>query len=146
MKLSLITAFMAVSTALFAQPYDSSWHTTGGGGTSTGGVFAVSGTIGQADAGTSTGGNYAVSGGFWGVIATVPTPEAPLLTITLNAQLSTITVSWPSPATGWQLRQNNDLKTANWTDVPTPPQEIDGRMVVTIALAPGNRFYRLYKD
>ena len=40
----------------------------GGGGTSTGGVFAVSGTIGQPDAGAKMiGGNYSVDGGFWGV-------------------------------------------------------------------------------
>lgn len=37
-----------------------------GGGTSTGGDYALSGTIGQADAGEMSGGDYAVSGGFWG--------------------------------------------------------------------------------
>ncbi len=39
-----------------------------GGGSSTGGVFSVSGTIGQADADPlqpSTGGMFAVTGGFW---------------------------------------------------------------------------------
>ena len=44
------------------------WHTIdGGGGTSTGSNYTVSGTIGQFDAGTTTmsGGNFTVSGGFW---------------------------------------------------------------------------------
>lgn len=39
----------------------------GGGQTSAGGAFALSGTVGQADAGTipATGGGYALAGGFW---------------------------------------------------------------------------------
>lgn len=51
--------------------YDLSWNTIdGGGGTSTsaGGVYTLSGTIGQPDAGTlsSPGGTYTLNGGFWG--------------------------------------------------------------------------------
>ena len=42
------------------------WTVDGGGGTSEGGDFAVSGTIGQPDAGPlMSGGDYAVTGGFW---------------------------------------------------------------------------------
>ena len=38
----------------------------GGGGTSTGGVYAISGTIGQPDASNAlTGGAYSLTGGFW---------------------------------------------------------------------------------
>jgi len=46
---------------------DVAWHTVdGGGGTSTGGAFAVAGTIGQPDAGGAmTGGGFAIEGGFW---------------------------------------------------------------------------------
>jgi hypothetical protein len=42
----------------------------GGGGTSVGGDFVLTGTIGQPDASqqSSTGGNYAVAGGFWASI------------------------------------------------------------------------------
>ena len=42
----------------------------GGGGTSTGGAFILTGTIGQHDASQqpSTGGVYAVFGGFWAQI------------------------------------------------------------------------------
>ena len=58
--------------SLRAQSFFIDWFTIdGGGGTSTGGVFAVSGTIGQPDAGTMSGGNYSLSGGFWGAM---PTP------------------------------------------------------------------------
>jgi len=38
----------------------------GGGGTSAGGSFALTGTIGQSVVGQSSGGNFAVFGGFWG--------------------------------------------------------------------------------
>jgi hypothetical protein len=42
------------------------WYTIdGGGGTSSGGTFVVSGTIGQPDAGTMSGGIFVVNGGFW---------------------------------------------------------------------------------
>lgn len=44
------------------------WSTIdGGGGTSTGGEFSLSGTAGQPDAGTLTGGNFELVGGFWAV-------------------------------------------------------------------------------
>jgi hypothetical protein len=42
------------------------WYTIdGGGGTSSGGTFVVSGTIGQPDAGSMSGGIFVVNGGFW---------------------------------------------------------------------------------
>src|ERR1043165_8161890 len=42
------------------------WYTIdGGGGTSSGGTFVVSGTIGQPDAGAMSGGIFVVQGGFW---------------------------------------------------------------------------------
>jgi hypothetical protein len=50
-----------------AQSYGITWWTIdGGGGTSTGGGYTLSGTIGQPDAGTMTGGSYTLVGGFWG--------------------------------------------------------------------------------
>lgn len=43
------------------------WTVDGGGGTASGGVYSVSGTIGQPEAGgISGGGPYTISGGFWG--------------------------------------------------------------------------------
>jgi len=51
-------------TCLFA--YDISWWTIdGGGNTSSGGSYSLSGTIGQPDSGTLTGGTYKLEGGFW---------------------------------------------------------------------------------
>jgi hypothetical protein len=41
----------------------------GGGGSSQGGSFALTGTIGQFDAAVSQGGNFELVGGFWGGIS-----------------------------------------------------------------------------
>jgi hypothetical protein len=41
------------------------WTVDGGGRTSQGGSYALSGTAGQADAGYATGGSYGLRGGFW---------------------------------------------------------------------------------
>jgi uncharacterized membrane protein len=42
------------------------WTVDSGGGTSGGGNYNLSGTIGQPDAGALSGGNYQLEGGFWG--------------------------------------------------------------------------------
>ena len=64
--LGLVCAF-GLAISAFAQTYSIDWSTIdGGGGTSTGGVYSVSGTIGQPDAGgPMTNGQYSVTGGFW---------------------------------------------------------------------------------
>jgi hypothetical protein len=66
-KLIFFAAALSSVAASNAQQFTINWHTIdGGGGTSTGGVFSVSGTIGQPDAGGPlTGGNYSLTGGFW---------------------------------------------------------------------------------
>jgi hypothetical protein len=47
--------------------YSLSWWTVdSGGGSSSGGNYSLSGTIGQPDAGALAGGNYRLEGGFWG--------------------------------------------------------------------------------
>jgi hypothetical protein len=101
------------SVTVNAQPYSVDWHkVSGGGGTSTGGGFSISGTIGQHDAGGPlTGGGYSVTGGFWALYA-VQTPGAPTLTITYVAHQAI--VSWPLSDNGWTLQTNNNLSTGTW--------------------------------
>jgi len=46
--------------------YQIPWHSIdSGGGTSSGGQYVLTGTIGQPDAAYSAGGNYELLGGFW---------------------------------------------------------------------------------
>jgi hypothetical protein len=69
MKTNSIILILSVCVSLtipaFAD-YEISWHTIdGGGGRSTGGDYALVGTIGQPDAGEMSGGDYTLAGGFW---------------------------------------------------------------------------------
>ena len=133
---------MAATFALLAnataQSYSIDWHkVSGGGGTSTSGVYSVSGTIGQADAGGAmSGGSYSLTGGFWSLYA-VQTPGAPILSITyLNHQAI---VSWPASVTGWTLQTNKNVAAGTWGNYT-------GVVVnnsVTNPATSGNLFFRL---
>jgi hypothetical protein len=63
----VIGVLVLTPAAAHAQLLDLSWNTIdGGGGTSTGGPWTLSATIGQPDAGgPMTGGTFSLSGGFW---------------------------------------------------------------------------------
>ena len=138
-------AALLLPAAASAQSYSIDWYKISGGGgmNSTGGVYSVSGTIGQHDAGgPMTGGNYSVTGGFWALYA-VQTLGAPLLSI-VRTTTNTVAVFWPSPSTGWTLQQNtNGIATLNWSNAPGTIQD-DGTTKTLIVNPPtGNRFYRL---
>jgi len=129
-----------------AQSYSVDWFTIdGGGGTSTGGVYSLSGTIGQPDANAQplAGGNFSLIGGFWSLLA-VPTPGAPLLTIQLSTT-NTAIISWPSPSAGFTLQQNSDLSTTNWIAAPQPVTDNGTNKFILVDPPTGNRFYRLFK-
>src|SRR6187401_1993957 len=106
----LLLGFGAVTllvAKVSAQTYSIDWFTIdGGGGASTGGVYSVSGTIGQPDANQRpmTGGNFSLIGGFWGVVNLIQTPGSPLLSV---QQLGggQVRVYWPLPAEGFVLDQ-----------------------------------------
>ena len=140
-----LAALFALVVSASAQSYSIDWYTTdGGGGTSTGGVYSVSGTIGQPDAsGAMTGGNCSMTGGFWSLFA-VKTAGAPGLNIKLTTT-NTAMVYWLSPSTGYNLQVNTNLATANWVS-PTESVTDNGTIKYIIVNPPsGNRFYRLFK-
>ena len=136
---------VGLTTAVSAQSYSIDWFTIdGGGGTSTGGVYSVSGTIGQPDAGKMSGGNYSIEGGFWGILAAVQTPGAPLLSIA-RTTTNTVAVFWPSPSTSYQLQQNtNSVSSVNWSNVLSAPTDDGTTRTVIVNPPTGNRFYRLF--
>ena len=141
----LVALSLFVVSVLHAQSYSINWFkVAGGGGTSAGGAYQVSGTIGQHDAGgPMTGGSYSLTGGFWSVITVVQTPGAPRLTISLNSPLPTVTVSWPSSATNYVLQQNSNLNTANWINTGLLITTNGATESVTISSPAGNLFSRL---
>jgi hypothetical protein len=65
----LLVAGLGLASSARAQTgggFDLTWNTyDGGGDSSSGGVFTVTGTIGQPDAGRMTGTQVVLSGGFW---------------------------------------------------------------------------------
>ncbi len=146
-RLALVGLLVVPMDCLVAQTYSIDWSTVdGGGGTSTGGVYSVSGTIGQPDAGTMSGGNYTLTGGFWGILAAVQTPGAPWLTV-MRTSTNTVVVWWPLPAEGWVLEATNALPAAPvpWPQI-TPPYETNGvNLQFTEPSPAGNKFYRLHR-
>jgi hypothetical protein len=143
MKKLFLYFAMLIPTLSFSQPYSIDWYKiAGGGGTSTGGVYAVSGTIGQPDAGgPMTGGNYALTGGFWALISVVQTAGLPDLIIT-HVGNSAI-VSWP--ATGsYTLQQNSNLAlSSGWSTSGYSVTTANGTNSITITPPTGNLFFRL---
>jgi hypothetical protein len=122
--------------------YSIDWSTIDGGGTSTGGVYSVSGTIGQPDAsGPMTGGSYSVTGGFWSLIAVVQMPGLPNLVITQSG--NSVIVSWPNTGS-YTLQKNNNLAVpGGWSMSGYPISTSNGTNSVTITPPAGNLFFRL---
>jgi hypothetical protein len=148
-SLKFLAAAVIVSFALTlstrAQSYSIDWYkVAGGGGTSTGGVYSLSGTIGQHDAGGPlTGGSYSLTGGFWALYA-VQTPGAPLLRIFLTSS-NTAVVAWPAPSTGFALQQNSNLVSTVWSGVTNTVNVVGSENQVIISPPAGNRYFRLFK-
>ena len=133
----------AIAFSLDAQSYSIDWYKVAdGGGTSTGGVYSVSGTIGQHDAGgPMTGGNYSLTGGFWALISVAQTPGAPTLYISHSG--NTVTVFWQD-ISGWSLQQNNNLTASgDWAASDYTVSTNNGTNSITITPPTGNLFFRL---
>ena len=130
------------------QSYTIDWYKiSGGGGTSIGGVYSVSGTIGQPDAsGAMSGGQYSVTGGFWSLINVVQMPGVPNLVIVPNGANS-VKLLWPDPATNtYTLQQNANLAAVNgWTTSGYSINPANGTNSVTVTPSIGNLFFRLAK-
>ena len=108
----LLTGLLLVASPALAMSggdYEISWNTIdGGGGRSTGGDFALVGTIGQPDAGDMTGGDYQLSGGFW--------PGGPILSCFVNFEhFAELWLSWLDspcgPGNDWCYGADLDFST-----------------------------------
>jgi hypothetical protein len=147
MKTMFLLLGLLLPATGFAQSYSIDWHKiAGGGGTSTGGTYQVSGTIGQPDAsGAMTGGQYAVTGGYWAAINVVQIPGVPNLLIVPNGANSVIII-WPDPAKNtYTLLQNANLATTSWVTSGYTITNGFGTNFCTITPPTGNLFFRLAK-
>jgi hypothetical protein len=130
--------------AVHAQTYSIDWYTVaGGGGTSMAGVYSVTGTIGQHDAaGPMTCGNYSLTSGHWSLVAVSQSPGTPKLTIWRSG--NSVTISWPSPSTGFVLQQNANVANPNgWSAFGGTVSDNGTIRSVTINAPAGNLFFRL---
>ena len=128
-----------------AQNYSIDWYkVAGGGGTSTGATYQVTGTIGQPDASSAmSGGPYSVTGGFWSLLAVIQTPGLPNLSIAHSA--NSVIVSWPNTPSS-TLQTNNDLVTVSgWRAYGGTVNTASGTNSVTIRPPTGTLFFRLSK-
>jgi hypothetical protein len=144
MKKLLLSLTLLGTAAVFAQQYSIDWHkVAGGGGSSSGGQYQLSGTIGQHDATTAmSGGNYSLTGGFWAISA-IQTVGAPTLYISQSG--NNVILSWVAPSTGFLLENNSNLNVTNgWSTVLPSPVTSNGFNYVTNTITPGNKFYRLH--
>jgi hypothetical protein len=141
--LALSTLILQPSTAS-AQQYSIDWYKiAGGGGTSTGGTYQVSGTIGQHDAGRPmSGGNYSLTGGFWALISVVQTAGAPTLFISHAG--NTVTVYWQD-VSGWALQQNGNLAASAGWSASSGVTTSNGTNYLNFISPAGNLFFRLAK-
>jgi hypothetical protein len=143
MKKLLLALAMLMPFLASAQSYSINWYkVAGGGGTATGGVYSLNGTIGQHDASAAmTGGGYSLTGGFWALISVVQTPGLPNLTITHSG--NSVIVSWPNTGT-YNLQQNPVVNSASgWTTSSYSVTTANGTNSITITSPSGNLFFRL---
>lgn len=131
-----IGALLAIPFCLSAQTYNIDWYTIdGGGGTSSGGGYTLSGTIGQPDAGLLAGGRYTLSGGFWGGAFAVQQVGSPTLFINLVGP--DVRLSWDPNSPGFVLEQSLSLEPAAWSPVA------GGANGAILPATGSTKFYRL---
>lgn len=127
-----------------AQSYNLDWFTVdGGGGTSSGGAFSISGTIGQPDAGVLSGGGYTVEGGFWSGVSIIQNTNAPILNIRLAG--SNAILSWPVGVTGFSLEETAAIDSGLWSPTPQPVLDTVTTHSVTVPAINVIKLYRLKK-
>ena len=140
-----LLALTCAAVPLGAQQYAVPWFKIAGGGAmqSTGGVYALSGTIGQMDAGRVADTNaYRIEGGFWAIA--IQQLGFPPLNIT-RADTNYF-VSWITAEPGMILQQATTLGTPTvWSDTSELVSTNALTNIVQQAIANGvsNRYYRL---
>lgn len=140
-KSMFLAGFLTLGVANAPANFAIDWSTMdGGGGTSSGGQFSVSGTIAQPDAGYLAGGQFSLAGGFWSGITVVQTPGAPLLAI--QPAGGTVRIYWAAPAGGFVLESSTNVL-GTWSPVSAPYATNASEISVTIAASEPMQFFRL---
>lgn len=112
-----------------------------GGGSSQGGDYSLSGTVGQTGIGTISASNFAIEGGFWGLAPRSFAPQPPTLFIRIST--NQVVISWVASVGQFVLEQSGTVDASEWTPVSAPSTQVGARWLITIPLSPESRFYRL---
>ena len=118
LRLSVAAVSLLLALTAAAQ-YAIPWHSIDGGGAtapSTGGVYALSGTIGQVDAGRVARRNdhYRLESGFWGIAV----QQAGFPSLSVTQQSTNAVLSWITPETGFIVQFTTNLTPSTvWTDL-----------------------------
>ncbi|HEV2328699.1 MAG TPA: hypothetical protein VGY56_07930 [Verrucomicrobiae bacterium] len=137
-----VFAVLLLAVTARAQNYSINWYkVAGGGGTSTGGAYSLSGTIGQPDASTPmTGGNYSLTGGYWAFISVLQNPGAPTLYISISG--NTVSVYWQNVA-GWNLDQASSINPPVSWSLNSSWTTTGGTNYLKLTSPTGKMFFRL---
>ncbi len=148
-KFTILSIAVAACAALTSHaqsggPFDLKWSTIdSGGGTSRGGQFSLSGTIGQPDPGTLAANQFKLEGGFWSGVSVVQTAGAPLLKIKLSGGGQAV-LSWPVSATGFVLEETPSVGPLSvWSATPQAVMDTATEHTVTVPAAGVMKCYRL---
>ncbi|NLH75050.1 MAG: hypothetical protein GX456_18540 [Verrucomicrobia bacterium] len=147
--IGLCFLFCCFAFVTWSESYSLHWWTgQGTAGTSTGGLYRVTGTVGQPNATPYLSrGRFTIIGGFWSWVTALQTQGAPYLKVTFTATNSVV-VSWPmADGSGWVLQAANTLSAPSipWHTIP-PPYQTNGEHLQYIEPVPyGTKFYRLSK-
>ena len=138
-----VVIFCALSaSAQYAIP----WHTIDGGGAtapSTGGVYALSGTIGQVDTGrvASTNDHYRLESGFWGIAV----QQAGFPSLSVSQEGTNAVIRWVTPETQFMVQFTTNLTASTvWTDLGLATATNGVTNAIAIPLTDAERaFFRL---
>ncbi len=144
---ALMVCLSTLAASAQTNPYAVPWFKIAGGGAtapSTGGVYALSGTIGQVDTGriASTNGTYRIESGFWAIA--IQQLGYPTLNI-VPAGSANALVSWVTAEPGLILQSTTNLATPTvWADTGFTVGTNATTNLVTVPLNPATRtFFRL---
>jgi hypothetical protein len=147
MRMIIFLATFLWTVTGWSQLYSIGWSTSdSGGATSTGGVYALSGTAGQPDAGFGAGGSFTLAGGFW-VNEPSQAEAAAVLHVELMGTGVGLLLSWPADLAGFRLQETANLHDPGtaWLDVAEAPALTEGRYQLAVPVDSTTRFYRLAK-
>ena len=92
-----------------------------------------------------SGGAYSMEGGTWSIYAATQTPGGPAISVLRTGAV--IELRWPVDGSdGYVLEESGALGNgATWLAVAASPVIANSQNVVTLAIFPGNHFFRLRK-